>query len=92
MVHQYHTTDQVFSRALSGLSAKELVALCVIHLHRVFHPDERDSAERHLQMIINEFKRRRIGMEEKISKIDRSYPEAGLSRPSCLKPETSPDE
>jgi hypothetical protein len=92
MVHQHHTADQVFFRALSGLSAKELVALCVIHLHRVFHPNERDSAERHLQMVIDEFKRRRIGMEEKISKIDRAYLGAELSRPSCLKPETSPDE
>ena len=92
MVHQHHTTEQVFFRALSGLTTQELVALSVIHLHRVFHPDQRDSAERHLTMIIDEFKRRRVGMEEKISRIDRAYPEAALSRPSCLKPETSPDE
>ena len=92
MAHQHHTTDKVFSRALSGLTRQELIALSVMHLHRVFFPADRDSAERHLGMIIGEFKRRRESIQKKVSRSDRASREAGRLLPSGWTLETSPDE
>lgn len=75
MAHQSHTTDQVFARALTGLTSAELKKLLWYHAERLADQATHDSALRHMDMVEDERVRRRA----RVSGSARAHREAGRS-------------
>lgn len=87
MAHQSHTTEQVFARAITGLTSKELKMLVWYHAERLAVPETKASAERYLTIIEDERRRR---CDAPISKNDRPDPSAVQPSPFDSPPESPP--